>query len=102
MIRGERVTFLAQGDVDAGIDFSTMHDGAVKVSQDRRTVTITLPAPDLSDPRIDPDKPRVLSRKRVSVNERRKGELGNRRQVAGHRGQSCPVFHLAPKWGSCD
>lgn len=64
VIKGERVTFIAEGDVNAVVDFSSLNLGAVKVSDDRKSVSIELPEPVLSPPRIDPDKSRVLSRKR--------------------------------------
>src|SRR3954466_13379978 len=41
-IAGERVTFLAGGNVDASVDFTDLGGSAVKVDGD--TVTITLPA----------------------------------------------------------
>jgi hypothetical protein len=68
-IRGERTLFVAAGDVDAAVDFSGLsrRPGAVRVSDDRRAVTITLPAPRLTEPRIDPDRTRVYDRDRGIV-----------------------------------
>src|SRR5215203_81877 len=48
-IKGERTLFVAAGTVDAAVDFRGLskQKGAVKVSSDRRAVTLTLPAPKL-------------------------------------------------------
>src|SRR5918999_3991296 len=50
---GSRTLFIAHGTVDATVDFSTIGNGAVDVSEDRLRATITLPAPQLSDAQID-------------------------------------------------
>jgi hypothetical protein len=49
----ERILFIAAGSVEVFVDFSQIGQGAVKESDDRRTVEITLPAPQLRPPRID-------------------------------------------------
>ncbi len=65
-VKGERTLFVAAGSVDAAVDFSGLSRDprAVQVSDDRRSATITLPAPTLSDPRIEPDRTRVYDRDR--------------------------------------
>lgn len=63
-IKGERTLFVAAGNVDAEVDFSHIGRGAIQVSDDGRTATITLPHPGLSQVRIDPDKSYVASRDR--------------------------------------
>ena len=50
-LKGERTLFLAQGSVDAGVDFSGLGPGAVTVNPDDHSVTITLPHATLSKPR---------------------------------------------------
>jgi hypothetical protein len=50
---GERTLFVAVGNVDAAVDFSQLGGDAVSVSADRRSATITLPPPRLSDVRLD-------------------------------------------------
>lgn len=62
-IRGERTVYVAGGSVDASVDFSRLGEQSV-VSDDRRSVTITLPSPTLSSPRVDPGQSRVVSRDR--------------------------------------
>ncbi len=66
-IKGERVVFIAEGSVEAVVDFSALTEGAIEVSGDGTTVTITLPPPELTKPRIDPDRTRVRSRDRGLV-----------------------------------
>jgi len=66
-ISGERVHFLAGGTVDAYVDFEGLGDGAVTLSPDGNSATITLPAPELSDVRIDAEQSRVVDRDRGLV-----------------------------------
>lgn len=63
-VRGERTVFVAAGSVDATVDFSSLEEGALAVSSDRRSVTVSLPAPTLSAPAVDPHQSRVASRQR--------------------------------------
>lgn len=69
-IRGERTLFVAAGTVDAAVDFSGLSKdaSAVKVSDDRKAVTITLPAATLTDARLDPSRSRVYDRDRGITN----------------------------------
>jgi hypothetical protein len=63
-IRGERTVYSAAGTVDASVDFSSLDAQSVVVSEDRRSVTISLPPPTLSDPHLDLDQSQVVSRDR--------------------------------------
>ena len=65
-IKGERTLFVAAGTVDAAVDFRGLSrdPDAVQVSKDRRSVKLTLPAPKLLEPRLDPDRSRVYDRDR--------------------------------------
>jgi hypothetical protein len=67
-IRGERTLFVAAGTVDAAVDFSGLSKGAVKVSDDRKAVTITLPSATLTEARLDPSRSRVYDRDRGLTN----------------------------------
>ena len=67
-ILGERTLFVAAGSVDAVVDFSRIGRNNVTVSDDRRSATITLPAPTLSRPRLDPTRSRVYDRDRGLLN----------------------------------
>jgi hypothetical protein len=64
VIKGERVTLVVAGDVDAYVDFAGLPDDAVAVSDDGRTVEVALPEPALDHPRLDHDQTRVVSRER--------------------------------------
>jgi hypothetical protein len=61
-ILGSRTLFIAYGTIDATVDFSNIGSGAVQVSDDRRSATINLPRPRLSDARIDPARSYVYDR----------------------------------------
>jgi hypothetical protein len=62
ILKGKRTLFLALGSVDAIIDFGQLGSNSVKVSADRRTVTLTLPHAQLGRPVIDTKESRVLDR----------------------------------------
>src|SRR5215207_6314378 len=49
LISGERVTFLAIGNVDAIVDFSSFESERITVSPDRKSASMTLPAPQLAE-----------------------------------------------------
>src|SRR5688572_5356721 len=68
-IKGERTLFVAAGTVDAAVNFAGLSRDpeAVKVSDDRKAVTLTLPAPELTEPRLDPERTRVFDRDRGLV-----------------------------------
>lgn len=63
-LKGERVLFVAAGNVDAGVDFSQLDENAIRVNEDRTAVEITLPAARLYDARVDPNRSRVFDRER--------------------------------------
>jgi hypothetical protein len=64
LIKGQRTLFVAGGSVDAEVDFSTLDEGAIKVSGDGRRADITLPRARLTQARVDPSQSRVFSRQR--------------------------------------
>jgi hypothetical protein len=63
-LKGERTLFVAAGTVDATVDFRRLRGDAVRVSEDRRSATITLAAPRLSEATVDPSRSRVFDRSR--------------------------------------
>jgi hypothetical protein len=63
-IRGERVLFVAVGDVDAGVDFSGLDERAVEVTDDRRSVRLELPPATFREPELDLDRSHVYDRDR--------------------------------------
>ena len=62
-VKGERTLFLAQGSVDAGVDFSNLGPGAVTVNPDH-SVTISLPHATVSKPVLDTAASHVVDRDR--------------------------------------
>jgi hypothetical protein len=64
IIKGQRTLFVAGGSVDAEVDFSTIGEGAIEVSENGDRVEITLPRARLSPARVDPEQSRVFSRER--------------------------------------
>jgi Protein of unknown function (DUF4230) len=63
-IKGERTLFVAAGTVDAEVDFSRLSGDAIKVSDDRTSVEITLHRPALARPQVDPRRSYVADRQR--------------------------------------
>ena len=61
-LAGQRVTFLAGGSVDGAVDFGALDDDAVEIDGDE--VTITLPAAEIVDVDVDPDRSYVVNRDR--------------------------------------
>lgn len=66
-IKGERVLFVAVGDVDAVVDFTDVEDGAVDVSADRRSVTLELPPASFGEAVLDLDRSYVYDRDRGAI-----------------------------------
>jgi hypothetical protein len=66
---GERTLFVAVGSVDAIVDFSQIGQGAVRVSDDRRSATINLLRPQISDAQLDVGKSYVYDRDRGIFNQ---------------------------------
>ncbi len=63
-LRGERTLFVATGSVDATVDFDGLGPDRVEVDDDRTSVTVSLPAPTLSEAVIDPEESYVFGRER--------------------------------------
>ncbi|MFI5047695.1 MAG: DUF4230 domain-containing protein [Acidimicrobiia bacterium] len=66
-LAGERTTFLANGTVDATVDFADIGKDAVHTNADG-SVTVSLPKPTLATPVIDPKTSRVVGRERGVIN----------------------------------
>jgi hypothetical protein len=63
LLAGERTTFVADGTVDATVDFTGLASAAVRPHGDG-SVTVTLPKPRLDEAMIDPEHSRVVGRER--------------------------------------
>jgi hypothetical protein len=66
-IKGERVLFVAVGSVDAGVDFTGIEEGAVDVSDDRKSVSLELPPARFREPHLDLERSYVYDRDRGAV-----------------------------------
>lgn len=66
-IKGERVLFVAIGTVDAGVDFTGIEEGAVEVSDDRRSVSLELPPATFREPQLDLERSYVYDRDRGAI-----------------------------------
>ena len=66
-IKGSKTLLVASGNVDAGVSFRGLRGENLRVSEDRRSVTVTLPGAALSDARLDLEKTRVFDTDRGLV-----------------------------------
>jgi hypothetical protein len=67
-IAGERVQFVGIGTVDAVVDFSSIGTGAVKISDDNKSVVVTLPSAYAQLPVLDHKQSHVMNRDRGLIN----------------------------------
>ncbi len=63
-LQGEKTLLVAAGRVDASVDFRNLGSRGLRVSEDRRSVTITLPPARLEEARVDLERSRVFDRDR--------------------------------------
>ena len=88
-LKGKRTLLVAEGSVDARVDFRGLGPDAVQLSEDGRRATITLPAAELTEARVDLGRTRVVDRERGLVD--RVGEaLGD-----GGADEERRLLHLA-------
>jgi Protein of unknown function (DUF4230) len=67
-LAGERVQFIGVGTVDAVVDFNSIGAGAVQISDDNKSVILTLPSAYAMDPVLDHDESHVMNRDRGLFN----------------------------------
>jgi Protein of unknown function (DUF4230) len=84
----ERTLFVGAGSVDAYVDFGKIGDGAVVASADGTSVQVTLPAPQLSEARLDLENSYVFAEERGLIN--RIGEV-----FGGDPNRQQEVYRLA-------
>ncbi|WP_414940240.1 DUF4230 domain-containing protein [Amycolatopsis sp. cmx-11-51] len=63
-IAGERTLFVAAGSVDAYVDFGSLVENALTVSEDRKSVEVRLPEPQLAKPNLDNARSYVFGQER--------------------------------------
>ena len=66
-VAGERTVLVVNGSVEAYVDFAGLTEEAIAISDDGTTVSVTLPEPELAEPRIDLDTSRALTEDRGLV-----------------------------------
>jgi hypothetical protein len=66
-IAGERTLFVAAGSVDAYVDFGPLVENSLTVSEDRQTVEVRLPEPQLAKPNLDNERSYVFGQERGIV-----------------------------------
>ncbi len=67
-IAGERVQFVGVGTVDAVVDFSSLGAGGVQISDDAKSVVVTLPGAYAMEPVLDHKQSHVMNRDRGLLN----------------------------------
>lgn len=67
-VAGERSLFVAAGTVNAYVDFSSLADGDLSLSEDRKTVTIRLPEAELDKPNLDQERTYLFAQERGAFN----------------------------------
>lgn len=68
IIFNDRTLFVCVGSVDAYVDFSRIGRGDIVESPDHKTVTVSLPAPQLEKPNIDHNKSYIFATQQGIVN----------------------------------
>lgn len=63
-VSGERVLYVGVGTVDSVVSFEGVDESRILVSDDGKSVTVRLPAPQLEEPRIDLAKGKFYSHER--------------------------------------
>ena len=66
-LKGERVLFVAIGSVDAAVDFTGIEEGAVQVTDDRKSVSLELPPATLREPELDLERSYIYDRDRGAI-----------------------------------
>ena len=65
----ERTLFVAAGTVEAYVDFSGLTEDKIKDSADHKTVEITLPPPQLAEPKLNLERSYVFAEERGLFNK---------------------------------
>lgn len=80
-ISGERVLYVGKGTVDGVVDFSSLAEGDVTVSDDGTMAAITLPAPTIGKPVLDLETSYVVSLDQGIINRFQGSELEREAQL---------------------
>ncbi|MBC7310303.1 MAG: DUF4230 domain-containing protein [Tetrasphaera sp.] len=80
-VSGERVLYVAKGDVDAIIDFGELDERRVQLSEDGTSVTVHLPSPTVGKPVLDIEGSYVAHQDAGVVNRFKGSELEREAQL---------------------
>jgi hypothetical protein len=80
-LSGNRVLFVAAGNVDVSVDLATLGKGAVTVDSTRTSATVTLPKPKLAPARLDLNRSYVYSEEQGLIDRLRGGSSQNMKVV---------------------
>ncbi|MFL6002204.1 MAG: DUF4230 domain-containing protein [Nocardioides sp.] len=80
-LSGERVLYVGKGDVDAVVNFGELDERRVVLSDDGKSVTITLPAPTADKPVLDLENSYVASHDEGLINRFSGSELEREAQL---------------------
>ncbi|RPF21944.1 DUF4230 domain-containing protein [Myceligenerans xiligouense] len=72
-LAGSRLTLVVNGSVESYVEFSDLDPDAIEISRDGTAVTVTVPEPELAEPRVDLASSHALSEDRGLVD--RVGDL---------------------------
>lgn len=81
-LSGERVIYVAKGNVDVVVDFEELDERRVTVSEADRSVMVELPTPAIADPVIDLEDSYVADYDRGLTDRFRGSDLERRAQLA--------------------
>lgn len=80
-ISGDRVIYVGKGDVEALVDLRELDERRITVSEDRRSVTVNVPAPTVGEPRLDLETSYVASRDEGFIVKFRGSDLERKAQL---------------------
>jgi hypothetical protein len=64
VLAGSRALFVAQGSVNAFVDFSGLKDDGLTISEDKKSIEIKLPAAQLDKPNLNQDRSYLFAQRR--------------------------------------
>lgn len=80
-LSGNSVIYIGKGDVEALVDFSELDERRVSRSRDGKSVTVNLPAPTISEPRLDLRTSRVAGRDEGFLKKFEGSDIEQRAQI---------------------
>lgn len=79
---GERVIYIAKGDVDAVVDFDELEEDSVDLSADGASVSVRLPEPRIDEPALDLENSYVVNHDKGFITKFEGSDLEQKAQLA--------------------